>query len=212
MVAWMRKKYPHLVNGAWASSAPLHAQVDFFEYKDVMTKGIKRVGGEECSLIFENAFKEMEVIVDSGDASRLNEVFNLCQPLDLDLDVAHFFYELSDIVAGLVQGHRSGNIERACTFLESVKEDLSKDELDAFAAWVVQGLSSCLDLSYENNLIKYRDTDWSAPANQQMRQWIYQTCSEYAWFQTSTSTNQIFGTRYPIEYFVQLCEDLYDNS
>jgi hypothetical protein len=29
MVSWFRKKYPHLANGAWSSSAPLLAKADF---------------------------------------------------------------------------------------------------------------------------------------------------------------------------------------
>lgn len=29
MVAWFRQKYPHLIDGGWASSAPLLAKLDF---------------------------------------------------------------------------------------------------------------------------------------------------------------------------------------
>lgn len=29
MVSWFRQKYPHLINGAWASSAPVFAKVEF---------------------------------------------------------------------------------------------------------------------------------------------------------------------------------------
>lgn len=210
MVAWMRKKYPHLVSGSWASSAPLHAQVDFFEYKDVMTDAVQRVGGANCSDTFENAFRIMEELVAAQNVSRLETVFNLCQPMDLTLDVAHFFYELSDLVAGLVQSHRTGRIEGGCDYMQNIKNTNFADDLDAFAGWVKRGSTACLDLSYNSTVSRHRETDWDAPANQQMRQWIYQTCSEFAWFQTSTSTNQIFGSSYPIEYFVGLCEDLYD--
>lgn len=42
-----------------------------------------------------------------------------------------------------------------------------------------------------------------------MRAWIYQTCNEYGWFQTSTSRNQPFGTKYPLVFFITLCSDAY---
>lgn len=210
MVVWMRQKYPHLVNGVWASSAPVNAEVDFARYKDVMSEAINRIGGDECHGIFKNAFVQMEQVVDSGNASRIDQAFKLCAPLNLTQDVAHFFFETSDIVGGLVQTHRTGNIERACNFLKREKEQNEKDDLEAFAAWVNQGSLMCLDMSYEKNVQKYRNIEWGSEANRQMRQWTYQTCSEFAWFQTSSSTDQIFGTLYPLEYFVKICQDLYD--
>lgn len=210
MVAWMRKKFPHLITGAWASSAPLHAKLDFYEYKEVMTNSIRRVGGQDCSATLERAFEEMENLILIENSSRIDEAFELCDPLDVTSDAAHLLYELSDVVAGLVQGHRPGSIERACDFMRDAKLNGSRDDLEAFAAWVRDGESDCLDMSYSNAVEKFRNIDWNAEANRQMRQWTYQTCTEYAWFQTSTSPEQIFGSSYPVDYFVQLCDDLYD--
>jgi thymus-specific serine protease len=210
MVVWMRLKYPHLVKGVWASSAPVNAQVDFAEYKDVMTDAIKRLGGDLCFSNFENAFKQMEDDVMNGNGEKIFEAFELCSPIESPSDIAHFFYETSDIVAGLVQTHRPGKIETACHFMKT-ERDKGKSELEAFAAWVRHGNLMCLEMSYEKNLEKYRNVEWGSEANQQMRQWTYQTCTEFAWFQTSTSPNQIFGSLYPVDYFVELCKDLYDD-
>ena len=107
MVAWFRQKYPHLVDGVWASSAPLFAKADFSEYKEVMTRSIILMGGEICSNIIYNAFKLMEDAVKAGNTSEVETAFKLCSPLDHDKDIAHFFYEVSDIVAGLIQGKMS---------------------------------------------------------------------------------------------------------
>jgi thymus-specific serine protease len=171
MVAWMRLKYPHLVSGSWASSAPVNAQVDYAEYKDVMTDAIKRVGGDNCFEVFKNAFKQMEEVVETQNASRINRAFKLCLPLDLSQDVAHFFFETSDIVAGLVQTHRAGNIEAACDLIKREKEQNGKEDLEAFAAWVTHESIMCLDMSYKNSVKKFRNTEWGSEANRQMRQW-----------------------------------------
>lgn len=45
-----------------------------------------------------------------------------------------------------------------------------------------------------------------------MRPWIYQTCNELGWFQTSTSLNQPFGSKYPLEFFTALCGDAYGEN
>lgn len=42
-----------------------------------------------------------------------------------------------------------------------------------------------------------------------MRQWIYQTCNEYGWYQTSGSSSQPFGTKFPLELFINMCQDAY---
>jgi hypothetical protein len=183
MAAWMRKKFPHLVDGAFASSGPVQAQIDFFQYKEVMSRSIERVGGDECAEIIGNAFAHMEQLVEANDTDRITNAFSLCSALEMPIDVPHFFYEVSDIVAGLVQSHRAGRIETACEFIVNERHINAKEDIEAFGSWVVsQGDEEiCLDFSYANSVEKYNNIEWGSIANQQMRQWIYQTCSEFAW-------------------------------
>jgi hypothetical protein len=205
MAVWIRQKYPHVIDAAWASSAPLDAKVDFKEYKEIMTQSIKIVGGEECLELFEEGFKEMERIIETGNYTKLEEDFNLCEPLQAPQDLPHFVYEVSDLVANLVQSHRPGRIEAGCKFLTNEK---FTDPVEAIGTWVNIGSSECLDMSYENAVAKFSKIEYSPNI---MRQWIYQTCSHFGWYQTSTSENQVFGTIYNVDYFIQICADFYDN-
>ncbi|KAL7051729.1 hypothetical protein ACKWTF_004586 [Chironomus riparius] len=225
MAAWMRMKYPHLVAGSFASSGPVFAKVDFYEYKEVMAKAIQDIGGDECTDIINNAFDDMEELVDQKNTTRISEAFVLCQELELPIDIPHFFYEVSDIVAGLVQTHRNVNIQNACTQMKNARN--FTDDIGAFASWVrgdsalvSKGIkqpvgnrnAECLDFSYTKSMETFSNYTWGSLGNQQMRQWIYQTCAEFAWFQTSTSTDQIFGSTYGVDYFYRICNDLYDNK
>lgn len=164
MAVWMRQKYPHLVDAAWSSSAPLDAKVDFVEYKEVMTESLRIVGGDKCVKAFEDGFRGMEEIIDSGDFSKLQKDFNLCAPLEAPHDIPHFMYEVSDLVANLVQSHRPGRIEYGCAF---VSNETHSDSVAAIGAWVNENSKECLNMSYWDAVEKFRATDWDAPGNEQ---------------------------------------------
>lgn len=213
IATWMRQKYPHLVSGAWASSAPLHAKVDFYEYNELMTESIRLAGGDKCLRRFENAFKQLEGLLtastsSSGALAKITKNFNLCEPLESCRDLPHFFYEMSDTVTGLVQGHRYDNIQQACEFITQEK---FADDVEAFGAWIVQKKKvKCIDMNYAKLVDKFTNVSWDSEANGQLRQWIYQTCDMFGWFQSGTSLKQAFGSRHPqLSYFLIMCEDFY---
>lgn len=105
IVTWFRLKYPELVNGVWASSAPLNAKPDFFEYKEVMGEALKKIGGQECYDVFKKAYSQIEQLIADGKPERIENEFNMCHPLDVNnqLDIWNLFYELSENVANLMQ-------------------------------------------------------------------------------------------------------------
>lgn len=175
MATWVRLRYPHLVTGAWASSAPLLAIIDFFEYNEIMTESVKSVGGEKCLRSFENAFKILEGYVATAEPKNLLKIktdFQLCEPLNLDRDVEHFFYEMSDTVAGLVQLHRFGDIEKACKFM---LDPSHSDDAAALGAWVNnKKKEKCLNINYDHAVRLFNNVTWGSVANLQLRQWTYQ--------------------------------------
>lgn len=38
---------------------------------------------------------------------------------------------------------------------------------------------------------------------------MYQTCTEFGFFQTSTGQSNVFGNSFPVEFFVQQCVDIF---
>lgn len=133
-----------------------------------MTRSIVKLGGDECAEIIENAFDDMEDLVDQDNTTKITQNFNLCKPLDLPIDTPHFFYELSEIVAGLVQTHRPGRIESACNFMKAQRQD-GKDDIEAFAAWAIKDEKECMNFSYADYITKFKNVDWGSQANVQMR-------------------------------------------
>lgn len=108
MAAWFRQKYPHLVKGAWASSAPLRAKLNYFEYTETVGKSIRKVGGDECYENIEEIFESIEGLLDDEDSDSLKSLFKICDGFDIKniLDVWSFISSVKNVFSGIVQNYR----------------------------------------------------------------------------------------------------------
>ncbi|XP_034117630.1 putative serine protease K12H4.7 [Drosophila nasuta] len=207
MVTWFKKTYPDLATGGWASSAPLFAKVNFVEYKEITGQSIALMGGSACYNRIQNGIAELETMLATKRGGEVKALLKLCEKFDVysDLDVWTLFSEVSDIFAGVVQTHNAGQIEGVCQTILSESSDLiglSKYLLTVFA----QSGGNCYDLSYDAILAPLLESRYTGNI---MRQWIYQTCNEYGWYQTSGSAAQPFGTKFPVTYYTTMCADVY---
>lgn len=41
------------------------------------------------------------------------------------------------------------------------------------------------------------------------RQWTYQTCVEFGFYQTSSTSSELFGPNFPLDFFLKQCSDIY---
>ena len=102
LAAWLRLKYPHLVAGAIASSAPVQAVLNF----DTYFKVVNTVIGPKCSGEIRTAMKKLSSLLQTKDGWRkIDKLFNLCQPLDGNnkMDVFNLVAIIAGRFAGAVQ-------------------------------------------------------------------------------------------------------------
>ncbi|KOC61505.1 Putative serine protease K12H4.7 [Habropoda laboriosa] len=210
MATWSRLKYPHLIQGALASSAPLFAKADFYEYYEVVTESLRRYS-QKCVDDVKAAFDAVqELFKTENGTQRLKEYFNLCDAPNVDSpnDVAHFMNILAEPFASIVQYDKVENGKtKIAACCESMTASYLGSPLQRLAYFVSTG-RECLKNNYEKFVELYRKEAWDAQPDI-MRQWFYQTCTEYGYFQTTNSKKSIFGSLFPLNYFTDICTDLY---
>uniref|UniRef100_A0A1B0GB71 Prolylcarboxypeptidase n=1 Tax=Glossina morsitans morsitans TaxID=37546 RepID=A0A1B0GB71_GLOMM len=208
MVTWFKKLYPDLVAGSWASSAPLYAKVDFWEYKEVMRDSIRLAYGEECNTRIRNGIETLETMFEEKRAAEVKAMLHLCDNFDEtnDLDVWSLFGEISDTFAGVVQTHDGDDIQQACKTIMDGADDVTGLITYVLKKWGDPG--TCNDLTYNAFLTSLKETAY----NGAMRQWMYQTCNEFGWYQTSSSKEQPFGSKFPLPFYTTLCADAYSSN
>lgn len=112
--------------------------------------------------------------------------------------------------------NRSGDIERFCQVLLDPKYT-DETDLDAFVRWYTREVfgsypsdDDCVDATFESDVILHRNITWGSDATRSsMRQWFFQTCNEFGWYETSGSRFQPFGSSFPVDKFHRWCSDVY---
>ncbi|XP_074496690.1 thymus-specific serine protease [Sebastes fasciatus] len=214
--AWFRGKFPNLVYGAVASSAPVRAELDFSAYSNIVGLSLmnEAVGGsEKCLAGVQEAFAAVEALM-GGNTSQVAEDFGCCQiPKDLD-DQIELMQNLADIIMGTVQYNEEGvlmSISELCGVMTN-KSEVYEEEMEAYnrlvkLAQIYHSTSEepCLDVSHEKTVKDLMDTSLHSGRRRAARQWTYQTCTEFGFYQTCEDATCPFSGMVTLRSQTELC-------
>ncbi|XP_067643764.1 putative serine protease K12H4.7 isoform X2 [Eurosta solidaginis] len=220
LAAWARKKYPHLIYGAISSSAPLLAKVDFFEYLEIVKVSLT-THSTSCLEAVGHGYAEIETLTHHEIGQRnLDEKFRTCtqfrDSVENPLDMSTFFQTLTDNIADVVQLNKNNTstagytIDEICNIMVNMTIGPPVARLGIVSGMLLEKTNeTCFDYKYDKKLEEMRNISWEAKMANWTRQWTYQTCNEFGYFQTSNNKTDIFGDRFQVDFFIKLCMDIY---
>ncbi|KAJ8924887.1 hypothetical protein NQ315_001043 [Exocentrus adspersus] len=210
LAAWLRLKQPDLVYGAVCSSGPLLAELDFSDYHQVVIDDLT-ASSEQCMTSLTTALTQVEdLLANPKQAEGLTSIFNLCSPIEglerNDIRVSNFFRTLLTPFSNAAQysGQVKISIDDLCGIMTYEAAGKEIQRLANVKA-LVDGME-CVNYDYMSYVYALKDTVRKAG---DVRQWFYQTCNEFGWFQTSSRADLQFGLGVPIGYYTQLCSDVF---
>lgn len=68
---------------------------------------------------------------------------------------------------------------------------------------------NCTDFKYSKTVDDMQKEKWDSPSASGERQWTYQTCTEFGFYQSSDLDGQPFGTEFPVKFSTRQCQDVY---
>ncbi|KAF2882014.1 hypothetical protein ILUMI_24162 [Ignelater luminosus] len=189
LATWLRYKFPHLVDAAWASSGPLQAELDFYQYYEVAGEMYANVSSE-CIAIIRQGYREAKKVLSTPEGLEENrDVFqnwtcgNVTEMTADDI-LAYIRAVVSD------QYNTPKHDVESCKFLQS--KNATTSCFQQLAAFVV---NKSEDVCFEDE--ESNDLNWK-----------YQTCTEFGFSFTTTSLNQPFRDTYPaIDIDLESCAE-----
>ncbi|VDM41994.1 unnamed protein product [Toxocara canis] len=218
--AWFRQFYPELTVGALASSAPIEAKVDFYEYLMVVENAL-RVFNAECATNVKLAFDEMHKLsLTPQGRVQLSKLFTLRPEWTLttnvtDIEMENFFSVMYGNFQGAVQYNNDnsgiyaygGGIREVCDrMLNRSKTPLENvADVNIYISQFSSGEFNYTDNDYRNYLDYLKDVN----AKSSGRSWTYQTCNEFGFFQSTDIGANIFGAPTPANIFIDTCKEAF---
>lgn len=194
--AYYRSQYPDLAVGALASSGPVRADADFSEYDQHVTK----VAGPACADAMRRVTATIENALDH-DPSTFDAIKAKFAAQGVR-DAVDFLYLVADVGAAAVQyGMRD-------SFCEALQNAGEAGELGAYATFAQNVFAMWGEDAVGFSMQGSESED---PAESPMRPWIWQSCTEYGYWQNAAA-NPADSTRSPrinADYHNALCRHFF---
>lgn len=222
--AWMRGRYPDLVDAAVASSAPVKAVANFEGYNNVVAASLEDVsvgGSQDCLTAVQKAFDQLGSRLTEAQGRRtLETIFFVCDsatsPLDNIANQQKFMETVSELFP--IQTNYPNCSEYACDIKKQCNvmlESMSSPENKKYAQDPLQRLSTmaikltqgnCMPVNAKDDTASLMDTS----LNGTVRPWFYQTCTEFGFYQTCDPGTKCPFTQTPwlnnVSSYYSLCD------
>lgn len=229
LASWTRAKLNNLVFAAIASSGPVEAVVEFVGYHDVIAASLSNplVGGSpQCLAAVKAAFADLtDAMNNPARTQTVAAQFLACAPLQSDLDKWNFIGTVSGNIDGAVQYcndyDASYGVLATLNTVDAVCNQFMLNKTYATATAALAALNaaftaadgeSCVDYSWNDMMAQLANTTVDPLAVIGDRQWTYQTCSQFGYYQDCADSACPYGPLLTLDPFLQQCQQLFNIS
>jgi len=209
MTSWLRMRYPHLFITGIGGSGPVEAQVDFFEYDEVVSYSLTQ-NSQECWKNSQSAMQTAgDMASDPSNWDELAQMFNTCTPIT---DAPTFIDTIYNPIAFSVQYNEASLDFPRDSFCETMKNSSNtplQNLADANANPKFGNPPGCLVIDIYNGPDGLLNTSTSV----EFRKWMWQTCSEFGYYQTAGHNGK--NTLSPIvnvSFFIDMCATTFNGA
>eukprot|EP00826_Nyctotherus_ovalis_P056849 TRINITY_DN7754_c0_g3_i7.p1 TRINITY_DN7754_c0_g3~~TRINITY_DN7754_c0_g3_i7.p1 ORF type:complete len:426 (-),score=72.17 TRINITY_DN7754_c0_g3_i7:43-1287(-) len=179
MAAWFRYKYPHLAVGAISSSGVVNAIDDFYHYEMQVVEDVEKCGKDAVKKL--KAQQDLAAkMINNRDKKVVEDFLKMINAEGMtSID---FLYYYADVPVTWIQ---KGLRNDLCSLLNRFNGTSTLQEV-VIMAWEAAILNHTAD-SYRMSMLK----DTKIDSTKHSRQWYYQVCTTFGWFQTPYKKNPI---------------------
>ncbi|CAL6082415.1 Serine_carboxypeptidase [Hexamita inflata] len=216
---WARTQLPFVIDAAIATSGPAMGELKFEKYMRHAQASLKALASPECYSNITTALDYLNALLLS-DITAFKEFFEL-KPDQFVInfgqkDIASAQGYLSDTIIGLIQYHNAagfdgsdyiGSIPEFCQqFMVNLTD--KSTELDIAKAYkVMNPLNDKGNIAYTGLINCMKDI--SDPDCRDTRSWIWQTCTEFGYYQTNDYQESIWGQKNGLKFSIKACNEVF---
>ncbi|XP_074301234.1 uncharacterized protein LOC141632602 [Silene latifolia] len=204
LAAWFRIKYPHVVDGALASSAPVLDSEDIApenEYCTIVSRDFKNIN-KKCHDTIAGSWKLIDEVAAQPDGlDQLSHIFSLCGPLFTATELKKYLAQVYNYAAQY--NGRFGQIPQLCSIISEASEyNILKGIGDAILHYSED--ESCNNITLMSSGSRYSILDRAS-----MIAWDWQVCSELVPHQGCSESTMFERHPFNLSTFSEDCFDQY---